>query len=445
MKWVLLILWAGLCPVIGFHLRRVPAHMRWAAFAVGLMPFLMTSVHLYVAPISWATWPGWPKGLEVSALDFLAVAICFASSGRGTRTRQLWPWIFYIAAVIIALPHAQVWLPGAFYVWQLMRTVLLFVAVTRLAAYAGASEALLNGVFAAVCYQAVFALKEAGQGVDQATGSFGAQNLLGIMAHFALYPAFALLLAGKRGWWPVAGFLAAVAVDVLTASRATLGLAALGLVIVGVISCVKSFDGRKGAIISAGFVLALILTPVAISGIHSRQGGNSIGSSDAERAEMARTAWFIIDDYPLGTGPSQYVLIQNVGGYADRAGLGWNTTTRATAVHNSYLLVLAETGWIGLIAFCCVLLAPIVTAVRSAFRFKKDPRSDVLLGVGVALAMVSIHFYFEWAFILFFVQYSFAMLAATAVGLAAQLTSERTSRLDNRPLPSLNRQVSPAL
>ena len=45
------------------HLRRTPSHLRWAAFAMGLIPFITGSFHLYVAPISWAGWAGWPKGI----------------------------------------------------------------------------------------------------------------------------------------------------------------------------------------------------------------------------------------------------------------------------------------------------------------------------------------------------------------------------------------------
>ena len=79
MKWLAILLWAGLCPVVMGHLKSVPANLRWAAFAMGLIPFVTGSFHLYVAPIAWPGWAGWPKGLEISALDFLAIAVIGAT------------------------------------------------------------------------------------------------------------------------------------------------------------------------------------------------------------------------------------------------------------------------------------------------------------------------------------------------------------------------------
>jgi O-antigen ligase/polysaccharide polymerase Wzy-like membrane protein len=399
---------------------------------MGMMPFVMSSWHLYVAPYGFPTWQGYPKGIELSALDFIAVAICFAARGTGTKTRRLWPWILYIFAVIIAVPHAHVMIPATFYVWQLARMALIFIAATRLCAYPGASEALLKGLMAGICYQALFSINQAAHGSVQADGEFGAQNLLGLMTHFALFPAFALLLVGKRGWWPVVGFSAAVIVDVLTASRGTLGFAALGLALLGMLSCLNSFSGRKGAIISVGFLLALGITPLALNAIDARAGGNKVENSNEARSEMTRAAWYIIEDYPLGIGSNQYVLISNIGGYADRAGMNWGSGTRKTSVHNSYLLALAETGPIGLIAMILLLGVPILTSFRAAFRFKRDPRSEILLGLGVAMAIVSLHFMYEWIFVMFMVQYAFALSAGTAVGMATQLKAEMAKGLPAR-------------
>lgn len=410
------------------HLRKTPAHMVWAAFAMGLIPFVTGSFHLYVAPIAWPMWAGWPKGLEVSALDFLAIAVLGATNGRPTKLSNLWPWFAYLAAVLISFPQAGAKMAAFFYVWQLLRMILVATAAMRIAAYPGAAEAIFKGIFAGLAFQVFFAVSQVSRGVEQAGGTFGSQNLLGIMAHFALFPAFAMLLAGRRGPWPAIGFASAIIVDLLTASRATLGLAAVGLALLGILSLQKSFSTRKIIVVGVGALLAAIATPIALHAINERQGSNSVESSDYQRDAMKRAAWMIIKDFPMGTGPDQYVVVSNMGGYAARAGIAWQAGMRRTAVHNSYLLTWAETGIPGLITFIMLLALPMLRSWRAARRLRNDPRSELLLGVAVASLVLLAHLFYEWVFVIFLFQYTFAMVTGAAIGLAAIHASSNRAR-----------------
>jgi O-antigen ligase len=446
-KWIAILAWASMCPIVMAHLRRTPAHLIWAAFAMGLIPFITGSFHLYVAPMAWPLWAGWPKGLEVSILDFLAIAVLAATRSPSTRLRLLWPWLAYLAAVAIALPQANVKMAGFFYVWQLLRMILIAVAAMRLATYPGAADWLFKGIFAGVAFQVFFAISQVAGGAEQAGGAFGAQNLLGIMAHFALFPAFAMLLAGKRGAWPIIGFASAAIVDLLTASRATLGLAAIGIGLLSILSLYKSFTTRKIIVVGVGAFLVAAATPFALKSISDRQAGNSVESSNFQRNAMKQAAWMIIADYPLGTGPSQYVVIANVGGYAARAGVAWQPGMRGTAVHNSYLLILAETSVLGLITMILVLAWPVLIAWRAARRFKNEPQSELLLGIAVAGTILIAHLYYEWAFVLFLFQYTFAMVSGVVIGLAASFAAKRRASIRRaaKPIPEVEATVfSPA-
>mgnify|MGYP003575384354 FL=1 len=447
MKWIAILAWASMCPIVMSHLRRTPAHLIWAAFAMGLIPFITGSFHLYVAPIAWPGWAGWPKGLEISILDFLAIAVIGATRSPSTRLRQLWPWLAYLAAVIIALPHAGVKMAGFFYIWQLMRMILVAVAAMRLATYPGVADWLFKGFFAGVAFQVFFAVSQVAGGAEQAGGSFGAQNLLGIMAHFALFPAFAMLLAGNRSVWPIIGFASAALVDLLTASRATLGLAAIGLGLLSVLSIQKSFSTRKVIVIGIGLCLTAAATPFALKSISDRQTGNSVESSDFQRNAMKQAAWMIIADYPLGTGPDQYVVVANAGGYAARAGIAWQAGMRATAVHNSYLLAWAETGPLGLITMIMVLAWPVLSAWRASRRFRNEPQSELLLGIAVAGTVLILHLNYEWAFVLFLFQYTFAVVSGVVIGLAASFAAKKraATRRAARSTPEVEATVfSPA-
>lgn len=444
MKWVLLLTWIVLCPVVAALLKQSPRNFRWAGFAMGFMPFMLGPWHLYVAPISNAGWAGGIKGVEVSALDFLALAVILTTSARTSPTTRVWPWLMYFATVAIALPQAAFITPAFFYAWQLLRMIMLFVAAIRLTAYAAAIDYALYGLFAGIAWNSVSAVMQKLQGAAQAGGEIGAQNLLGLVAHFTLFPALALILAGRRGWWPWIGLVAAVTVDLLTASRATLGFAAIGAAMLLILSSAKNFTSRKGMIIAAGALAAAVLTPIALKSISARQEGNTVESSNSERTAFKNAAWMIINDHPFGIGPNHYVLIANTGGYNARAGVNWSGGSRSTSVHNSYLLVWAETGLLGLLAMVTLLVIPAFTALRSAMRHKHDRNSELLLGMGTAIVVVSLHFLYEWSFVLFLVQYQFALIAGLAVGIAAALKRNIKPRFASRRASAPMFQNAPA-
>lgn len=434
MKWLLLALWIALCPVVAVYLRQNPRHIRWAAFAMGFMPVMMGVLHLYVAPISRGTWPGPIKGIELSALDFLAIAVIFATPRATVRRTILLPWILYTAAAFIAVAQANYPQTAFYYVWQLLRSTLIFYAAARLAPYPKAIESLLWGLFATIAYQGVLAVLQADGGALQATGSVGSQNMLGMFANLALCTSLALLLRGNHGLWPVIGFAGAVLAVVLTASRATLGFGAIGMALLLVLSCARSFTGRKGAVLGLVLLVGAAATPIALSSIAERKAGNSTESSNRERAAFKRAAWMIIGDHPLGIGPNQYTIVQNLGGYAEKAGIGWGSGGRSTSVHDSYLLVLAETSVLGLLGMLGILVMPILVTLRGAFRYRRDSRGELLLGLGVAVITFALHLNYEWLFVMFNIQYMFAMIAGCGIGLVMVLDRERAERVREQRL-----------
>src|SRR3954452_20957892 len=87
MKWVTLaaiILTAAF--LIGI-LRSERKYLPHAAFVLGLLPFIESRFHLLTAPISWAAWAGESKGLELTFVDAVVIAIILASSPQKTPLR----------------------------------------------------------------------------------------------------------------------------------------------------------------------------------------------------------------------------------------------------------------------------------------------------------------------------------------------------------------------
>jgi O-antigen ligase len=302
---------------------------------------------------------------------------------------------------------------------------LIYAVVARACADPRVAPAILKGMAAGLFVQAAFAIWERFElGMFQAHGTFSHQNLLGMMSEFTVPPFFALLLAGSGGWLPFAVTVTGCIVDVLTVSRATIALAGFGFAIVFMLSALRQWTSRKALISLFGVTALVILAALALFSIEQR-GEAHLELSDFERTALNTEAKMVLSDHPFGVGANQYVVAANEG-YRQQVGqyrrqVGFGSTGYYAIVHNAYLLVAAETGYLGLITFVLLLIRPLAVAFRCGWQNRGDQRGDLLLGLGVALLVVYIHSLFEWVFLIFEAQYMFALELGLVAGLAQQL------------------------
>ena len=255
--------------------------------------------------------------------------------------------------------------------------------------------------------------------VLQANGTYDAQNILGLNSHFIVLPMFALFLTRQRGWLlPGMVVLAGVVVELLTASRATIGLAACAFAGLFMLSALRHWTSRKASIALIGAAAIAVVAPFAFSSVQQR-GSAEIESSDIERDAFKAVATAMILRHPFGVGANNYVVIANVEGFNAAANVPWEGWH--AFVHNVYLLVAAETGYFGLFAFLFLLIRPMIVAFLCGWRSPRDPRGDLLLGLGVALLTVYIHSLFEWVLISDLSQYVLAIDIGMVAGIAEQL------------------------
>ena len=52
---------------------------------VGVLPFFLATLHFMVAQISWAAWPGYVHGAELTAIDVIAAAFYLVLPRAGGR------------------------------------------------------------------------------------------------------------------------------------------------------------------------------------------------------------------------------------------------------------------------------------------------------------------------------------------------------------------------
>ena len=429
MKWVLLALLLGLCPLF-IHYARQPRYRPIFGFAFGALPFLLSFLHLYIAPVSLAYWPGHTKGIEVSLIDSLAVAVLIATPRRRKSAPFLWAFVIYIFLTTITVTWAIDKLATLGYAVQLMRMLLVYLAALRLSTTPRVVPAVVAGGVFALLFQLFFAVQQHFQGVLQASGTFGAQNSLGLMTNLVALPALAMLLSGGRSWYAKAGPVVALLIDLFTASRATIGFGAIGMGGVLLMASVWRWTPRKRTMTALAVIAVLCAAPFAVRMIGERANHNNVESSDSERQAFKRAAWAMIHDHPAGVGANSYVIVSNIDGYSARAGVVASHGSRSTNVHNSYLLVMAETGIVSIIFVVAMFGGGLLMMLRTAFQNRGDRRGDILIGFGMTLLTAGLHLNYEWLFVMFYVEYVMFFYLGLGIGIAEQVKADaaRTRR-----------------
>lgn len=431
MKWVAFaIAVCGLLPLCQW-LRQNKQHRQKILILFGLLPFVGNP---HIAFIDWAGWPGYVYGLQVTGLDILGLALLFvlpASKARGPFRLAM---SLYFIAVTLSVFHAQVPMAATFYTWQLARSFLIFLVTSRACTDDRAPFAILTGMTIGLCCQAVLAVwQRFGLGILQVPGSFGDQNLLGLVSGFGMFPMFALLLANKRGWQTIVAPLAGIIIAVLTTSRATVGLAAIGLALVFLGSIMRGWTPRKRTILAAGVLAVMLISPLVIYSFEQRFELAPLTSAD-ERDLFNTAASLILSDHPWGVGANNYVVAANSGGYMQRAGVPWGGGQRETIVHNFYWLTAAECGYFGILSLAILIFRITTKTFVLSWRNKTDIRGDILLGLGITIVVALAHAAYEWVFAVYPVQYMFAMTVGIVSGLAVHRDPTNGLRLSTRPV-----------
>jgi O-antigen ligase len=439
MKWVFIGGLLVFTPAAAAFLRANRRYLVHACFLVGVAIFFQNP-YFSVSPIFWE-WPGPVQGLQVSLVDSLAVAMLLSTPAVRIPMALKLAVVIYLGGILISSFAARQLMPVAFYVWQLGRAALLFVAIARVTArHENAPMALAAGLGCAIAIESLFVIKQFASGNSEPGGTLGHRNILGMTSHFATLPAFALLLAGYRQRLTALTVFSGMIVALLGGSRATIGLLALGLVITTLVSMRHKMTVRKGAVAAAAAVLANCAIP-RMNWSCDRRSERALQSSDAQRSAMIQAAEMIIADHPLGVGADQYVIVANLGGYSDRAGIPWDKDNRSAPVHNSYFLITAELGFVGLLGLLSIFAAALATG-WNALRRGVGPRSELLVGFVATALILAIHISFEWVFETATLQYLTACVFGAVIGIAASLGSnaqapkaQRTSVSAGTPLP----------
>ena len=393
-KWIVVL--GGLAAVYpaGWLLRTRPRAQRFLLVLIGLLPFLGVT-HLSLNPISYETYRGDARGLEVTLLDFviwvLAVALPparFASPYRRLR------WIYFAVAAASMLT-APLPLFAFFGVWKLVRLYILIAVVARACEDDTVPPLLLRGLAIGVAFEGLVALDQRYiRHFYQSLGTFPHPNSLAMACNLVAPIAFSVVLFRERQRAALVALAGGALCVILALSRGGMAMFALAMVIVFAGSAARGITGRKFAVALAGLGALLVAAFFYASTLINRFE-NAPKESAESRILFKRAAAAMLADHPFGIGMNQFSWVLEHLGYAQRIGIpGYDASG---IVHNIYWLTAAELGYVGLVAYLMLLWAPLATALfYAALARPDDIRGHVLLGCAAGFLVTYAQGTLEW-------------------------------------------------
>lgn len=432
MKWIFLFALVMLVPTLFGLIKSDRSNIVRVCFVLGAS-ILLIGPSLWSAPVGWPLWPAPARGIEISFIDSIALALFLSAPKVRIPTPIKISYLVICLALFVSTCVAYNHIAAFFYIWEFLRATLLFVAMSRtFANEPRAAMAFISGLCVGLIGEAAWVVVQYAQHAERPGGSFGHSNTMGIAANYAVFPALALIL-GRRGWiLPGAAVLAGLICVILGGSRASMGLFVAGIVLTLVLSIVHKSSARKYAVLGAMALLVTAAAPAMMWSVGKRTVQATI-SSDDDRAAMKDAAGMIIADHPLGVGANQYVTIANIGGYSQRAGVPWNEANLRAPVHDTYYLVTAELGFLGLVGFLALLGSFIVLGFSYLRRSLPDGSAELLPGLLATVIIVAIQISYEFTFMEFVLHDLCAINAAILVAVVARMRS-RTATAPKRPV-----------
>jgi O-antigen ligase len=369
------------------------------ALTLGLLGFMLFFGEEYrfdANIFSWPLWTGTAKGILISPVDTLCLALLMTRAGP--TPKLLFVPVIAIYGFFLAFSVLMSTVPVAslFSCWQFARGALLFVTIGTECARAASRDTFLKGLAFGLIFQSGFVVTQKLGGVVQASGTMYHQNTLGAMTALALMPLLATLLAGNRSKWIALGVVAGLIVLAGGGSRGSLAIGGAGLAALLLLSLAKNVTTTKARVAALAALALAAAGPFALLTLKDRFGESSLTKLDEQRPAFEKAARAMVADYPFGVGANMYVTVSNTEGYAAKAGVAWNRYNRAAPVHNAYLLARSELGWLGEFAFIALLVVPLVRGIVFAFSDRRSTAGEVALGASVALAMNLVHNNYEF-------------------------------------------------
>ncbi len=402
---VVLPLFGVAAPLAGFALKGKSGAQRWV-FA--LMCFMTINGllgagnwGLTLGSIEW--YRGHTKGYHFYFNHALAVSLLVArrlESGRDFTwlPRGLGWYLAYIGISLLSLAEA----PDRNLVLMTAHKT-AFASLLMLAAYnylrTEADLQFFLRVMAAVMgWQLLVCLKlKYLDGMYQVRGTFEHQNPLAMYAVLIGMPFLATGMgpAFRGSGWVLGGFMACAIIVQSTLSRAGLAMLGLGTVGIMIVSLAEKPTARRlltASIMGVVGALGLLLTLDSIVARFHDQGNQASGEL---REVMKAACREMAKDHSLGVGWNNYALVVNPPfRYAEiyyewirGRGMKVDESRANSVVESHYYLLLAETGYPGLLAWLALIGVTLWRNARAFFALGHSFGRCLSLGIAVGTGL----------------------------------------------------------
>lgn len=355
------------------------------------------------------------------------------------------PFLILIALfafpIVLSWPLAQLKQAAFFSVVQIVQMILLYIALAGELQRPTAIVSLMKGLALGLILQAGYVISQKMTGVVQPAGTAPHQNILGMMVVLSVLPLIATAIDGIKNKLIYLGVLAGLIAVAGGGSRGALAFLALALVVFLILTFARRTTQRKIKFFGVMLLACVAAVPIAIATLENRFGDSSVFEQETQRAALERAARAMAAEHPLGVGANNFVTVNNLQGFAARAGLDWAPSLRSKPVHNAYLLARAETGWAGQIGLILLFGGIVAAGIKTGFRRRKDRYIGLALGSAAATIAVAFHSAYEYAIYLPEVQRLFFMNAAL---IAACMAFARKPGLKSRVQHSTGRGERPS-
>jgi hypothetical protein len=394
-------------PVLGWLMKGKRNYQRWAMAALVFMTSLhITKITLMLDSIEW--YRGHTKGFEASLLVSLALSLLVAGAlerARGFRWLPPglgWWWLYCAVSLlsIFAAPNTGYVLMAA---WKFGSAGVILAAAYNFLRDEADLRWLLKCVAVTLMVQAAVVLKmKYVDGFYQVRGWFEHQNPLAMWAYMLGLPMLATAMAKgdwKDGRWYAAGFFASAIIVQSALSRASLAMFAAGVIGVLAAGLVDGVTARRiRTILVLGFVgvLGLVATADTIIARFNDDGNQASGET---RDVMNLASAAMLRDSGIGLGWNNFALTINapypygdvINDWERDRGHKVDEDYAKGVVESHYWLLLAETGYGGLITYLMMIAILQWWAVRGAWARRGTFAGAFLGAVAIAFALTYVH------------------------------------------------------
>jgi O-antigen ligase len=223
----------------------------------------------------------------------------------------------------------------------------------------------------------------------RAAGTLGTANSAGVIITAYLIISIAIFWLFQKPlykFFAVVGFLVGSVALISTGGRAAWGGFLVALLFFFMIIWRRKLVSRKT--LTWIFLCLVLIVGVFSPVIYTRLTADDSGSA-ASRLMMNRLAWNLIQASPshffLGVGANNYALLAPAYYTTDVGNLGYIIDS---SVHNTYLLVWAEIGLVGLLVFLWFITTPLLLAWKY---INSHDHYLTLIALGLACSLIAIY------------------------------------------------------